>query len=322
MNQPTSSPIWWACALSESVNDKKPLAVVCNGEALALFRNASGEAFALEDRCPHRRVPLSLGTVKPGGLQCGYHGWTFDGGTGACTTIPNLRDTERVPPRYGTRAYPVAEANGFVHVGLGGPGLGRPTQCLPSAGYQPQGREFTGAATVNMAHGEYLAAMLDGPDCLLAFDGVRMTDFFLGDSRREGDSLVLDRGAVWKKQMLPSNFVVDYPLIVRTTLALAGGAVQVNLLDVDESPVVTVLMGVSPSRRGTTTLCWRGFWHAARLAGAPLRWRTARALGKPPFEVFHDIKGAAIAALLVVPSRELEGARTGFTASAPLRTAA
>ncbi|MDB5868722.1 MAG: rieske [2Fe-2S] domain protein, partial [Polaromonas sp.] len=79
MNKPTLSTSWWACALSGSVNDKKPLAVVCNGEALVLFRNAAGEAFALEDRCPHRRVPLSLGTVKPGGLQCGYHGWTFDG---------------------------------------------------------------------------------------------------------------------------------------------------------------------------------------------------------------------------------------------------
>ncbi|MDB5886927.1 MAG: rieske [2Fe-2S] domain protein [Polaromonas sp.] len=320
MTTPDLPPVWWACALSESVNDKQPLAVVCNGEALALFRNASGEAFALEDRCPHRRVPLSLGTVKPGGLQCGYHGWTFDGRTGACTAIPNLRDTERVPPRYGARAYPVAEANGFVHVGLGGLERSRPTQGLSSAGYQPQGREFTGAATVNMAHGEYLAAMLDGPDCLLAFDGVRMTDFFLGDARREGGALVLDRGAVWKNQMLPSNFVVDYPLIVRTTLALAGGAVQVDLLDADESPVVTVLMGASPNRRGTTSLCWRGFWHAARLPGAPLRWRSARALGKPPFEVFHDIKGAAIAALLVAPSRDLDAARAGL--AVPFRASA
>lgn len=319
MNHLTSSPAWWACALSESVNGQKPLAVVCNGEALALFRNTAGEAFALEDRCPHRRVPLSLGTVKPGGLQCGYHGWTFDGATGACNAIPNLRDTERVPPRYGARAYCVAEANGFVHVGLG---EGRPTDALPSAGYRPQGKEFTGSATVNMAHAEYLAAMLDGPQCLLAFDGVRMTDFFLGDPRREGDTLVLDRGAVWKKQMLPSNFVVDYPLMVRTAVALAGGAIQVDLLDGDESPVVTVLMGTSANRRGTTSLCWRGFWHEARLPGAPLRWRSARALGKSPFEVFAEIKGAELAALLVAPSRELEAARAGVAVPVPVSAAA
>lgn len=319
MNHPTSSTTWWACALSESVNDKKPLAVVCNGQALALFRNAAGVAFALEDRCPHRRVPLSLGTVKPGGLQCGYHGWTFDGASGACNAIPNLRDTERVPPRYGARAYPIAEAGGFVHVGLG---EGRPADALPGAGYRPQGKEFTGSATVSAAHGEYLAAMLDGPECLLAFDGVRMTDFFLGDPRREGDRLVLERGAVWKSQMLPSNFVVDYPLMVRTAVALAGGAIQVDLLDADASPLVTVLMGASPNRRGTTSLCWRGFRHATRLPGAPLRWRGARALGKPPFEVFDQIQGAALAALLVAPSRELQAARAELALPVPVPASA
>lgn len=318
-NNLTLSPTWWACALSESVNDRKPLAVVCDGKALVLFRNAAGEAFALEDRCPHRRVPLSLGSVKPGGLQCGYHGWTFDGATGACNAIPNLRDTERVPPRYGARAYPVAESNGFVHVGLGN---SRPSGAPPSATYQPRGKEFAGSATVNMAHGEYLAAMLDGPECLLAFDGVRMTDFFLGDPRREGERMVLDRGAVWKKQVLPSAFVIDYPLIVRTAVALAGGAIQVDLLDADESPVVTIFMGASPNRRGTTSLCWRGFCHETRLSGAPLRWRAARALGKPPFEIFQEVKGAELAALLVAPSRDLAAARAGFGVSLPVSTAA
>ena len=65
---------------------------------------APGLALALEDRCPHRRVPLSLGEVKDGRLQCGYHGWTFDGASGACTAIPHLTADERVPARYGARA--------------------------------------------------------------------------------------------------------------------------------------------------------------------------------------------------------------------------
>lgn len=95
-------------------------------------------------------------------------------------------------------------------------------------------------------------------------------------------------------------------------MALAGGAIKVDLLDGDESPVVTVLMGTSANRRGTTSLCWRGFWHEARLPGAPLRWRSARALGKSPFEVFAEIKGAELAALLPAPSRDLEAARAGF----------
>src|SRR5690606_33137971 len=51
---------WWAIALSEALIPGSTLAVVCEGEELALFRDLAGVVFALEDRCPHRRVPLSL----------------------------------------------------------------------------------------------------------------------------------------------------------------------------------------------------------------------------------------------------------------------
>lgn len=35
--------------------------------------------------------------TEDGYLQCAYHGWCFDGETGRCTAIPNLRRDERVP---------------------------------------------------------------------------------------------------------------------------------------------------------------------------------------------------------------------------------
>ncbi|RQH04944.1 Rieske 2Fe-2S domain-containing protein [Paraburkholderia dinghuensis] len=309
---------WWAAALSESVDASRPLAVVCNGEALVLFRDASGAACALEDRCPHRRVPLSLGKVTQKGLQCGYHGWTFDGKTGACTAIPNLRADERVPPRYGARSYRVAEAGGFMHVWLGD---GEPDDApLPGLVYHPQGEEHTGASIVNVAAHEYQDAMLDGPDCLVSLDGVRMTDFFLGDARTEDGWLTVDRGAVWKTRMLPPAFVTDHPLIVRTSVSLAGGAALVALLDADETPLVTVFVASSANRRGTTSLCWRGFWHDARVAGAPLRWQIARATGRSPFRVREQIDGAALAALLVAPSRDLAAARA--EARAPIASIA
>lgn len=309
---------WWASALSESVNSEKPLAVACDGQELVLFRNAQGQAFALEDRCPHRRVPLSLGCVVKSGLQCGYHGWIFDGSSGACTEIPNLHASERVPPRYAARAFPVAEANGFVHVWLG---EGEPDidAELPSADYLSKGREYTGSAIVNMVHEEYLAAMLDGPQCLLGFEGVRMTDFFLGDPRRENDRLVLDRGAVWSTQILPSQFVIDYPLIVRTAVPLNGGTLRIDLLSEEEVPLSTLFIASNANRRGTTSLCWRGFMHRSAVAKAPLRWRAARTMGRAPFQVHARIDGAAIAALLVAPSRDLTALRQQILI--PVRTA-
>ena len=299
---------WWAAALSESVDDKRPLAVVCNGEALVLFRNAAGEACALEDRCPHRRVPLALGKVTQKGLQCGYHGWTFDGTTGACNAIPNLRAEERVPPRYGARSYRVAEDSGFVHVWLG---AGEPGEdALPSAGYRPQGGEFIGAATAAIDVDEYVRAMLDGPECLVSFDSVRITDFFLGDPWLEAGWLTVDRGAVWKTRVLPPAFVTDHPLIVRIAVSPARSAIRIDLLDADETSLVTVFVACSANRRGTTSICWRGFLHDARVRGAPLRWHISRAAKRAPFRMIETVNGAALAALLVAPSRDLAFVQT------------
>lgn len=54
---------------------KKPVAVEIASAKIVLFRDAQGAAVAVEDRCPHRFTPLSLGRVEAGKLACGYHGW-------------------------------------------------------------------------------------------------------------------------------------------------------------------------------------------------------------------------------------------------------
>ena len=74
---------WWALARSEEVTPAKPINVDLAGQPIVLWRDHEGHVRALEDRCPHRRAPLSLGCVLGNGMmQCGYHGWTFDGATG------------------------------------------------------------------------------------------------------------------------------------------------------------------------------------------------------------------------------------------------
>lgn len=68
-------------------------------------------------RRPHRRVPLSLGRVTADGLlQCGYHGWYFEGKTGRVSRIPNLLDKQRFPPIYRAQSYGVCESSGFVRI--------------------------------------------------------------------------------------------------------------------------------------------------------------------------------------------------------------
>ena len=44
---------------------------------MVLYRDGNGAVAALEDFCPHRGAPLSLGFVRDGQLVCGYHGLTM-----------------------------------------------------------------------------------------------------------------------------------------------------------------------------------------------------------------------------------------------------
>ena len=59
------------------------------GRGIALFRGSEdGMVRAIEDRCAHRQVKLSLGEVHGCELTCPYHGWTY-GGDGRLVTIPH-----------------------------------------------------------------------------------------------------------------------------------------------------------------------------------------------------------------------------------------
>ncbi len=93
--------------LRASELQRRPVQVRLDGERYVLWRDASGEAAALVDRCPHRAAPLSAGHVRADGrLACGYHGWSFDRrGQGGSPTQPSLTRCDaaamQVVERYG-----------------------------------------------------------------------------------------------------------------------------------------------------------------------------------------------------------------------------
>lgn len=80
---------------------------------MVVFRGAAGVG-ALVDRCPHRNVPLSLGKVKEGQIECAYHGWRFDTG-GVCRRVPALLGAQEASGR-DAEAFPCREQDGFVWV--------------------------------------------------------------------------------------------------------------------------------------------------------------------------------------------------------------
>ena len=105
---------WYPVAVSASVRRGKTFAARFAGERIALYRSAGGVVYALEDRCAHRQVPLSMGVVEGEALRCCYHAWAYRG-NGRLSQIPYLPKGAARPPR-GVRAYPVKEAYGFVFV--------------------------------------------------------------------------------------------------------------------------------------------------------------------------------------------------------------
>ncbi len=103
---PAIRPAWYALAHEEELR-KGPIQRTLFGTPLVLFRGARGVG-ALLDRCSHRNVPLSLGTVREDCIECPYHGWRFDP-EGECKHIPGRVDEgtsalkSRHVPAYATR---------------------------------------------------------------------------------------------------------------------------------------------------------------------------------------------------------------------------
>ena len=102
---------WYAAAWDDEVAEI-PLARTILGEPVVLWRSADGRPAALEDRCCHRALPLSMGRPVGETLQCGYHGLRFDT-AGRCVAVPGQ---STIPPGARVRAYPLVERHGWVWI--------------------------------------------------------------------------------------------------------------------------------------------------------------------------------------------------------------
>jgi phenylpropionate dioxygenase-like ring-hydroxylating dioxygenase large terminal subunit len=109
---------WYPVARSKDLKAGGTLPVVFAGEPVVLVRTAAGSLFGLADRCAHRQVPLSAGTVHGERLKCGYHGWAY-AASGQCVDVPYLGKNQTRPN--GVRPYPCREAYGLLFIFPGDP---------------------------------------------------------------------------------------------------------------------------------------------------------------------------------------------------------
>jgi len=89
-----------------------------HGQKFIIYRDKDGNLAALEDRCCHRNVHLSLGYLREGRVVCAYHGWEYNS-HGNCVLIPSQIPDNKIPPTAKIKSYPVQEFNRWVWVFLG-----------------------------------------------------------------------------------------------------------------------------------------------------------------------------------------------------------
>lgn len=112
----------WYVACTPDEIESKPLGRKVCGENIAFYRGKEGKVAAVENFCPHRGAPLSLGYVEDGNLVCGYHGLVM-GCDGKTVSMPG----QRVRGFPCIKSYAVVERYGFIWVWPGDKALADPT---------------------------------------------------------------------------------------------------------------------------------------------------------------------------------------------------
>lgn len=291
---------WLPICRSEDLTQEKPTALQLGDAVIAAYREPSGAVRALEDRCPHRRAPLSLGRItSEGKLQCGYHGWTFDGGAGLCVAIPNLTAEERVPERYRATAYRVAERDGFVYLWTGASEANIPA---PPPGLATV--TDSGAHVLSIAHNEFIAALLDDPNLVLSLPFVRITDCDISDGKLENDALLVERAAIWANPQDKQQFIGVFPLRLLTATHIRTATTRLELRDAGNAVLIEAILTATPVGRGATAVRWRSRFHGG---GADWQAKVLAGLvglGAAPVKIRSAIDGAALTRTLTGPSRQ------------------
>lgn len=104
---------WYVAAWSHDiVHELYPLQLL--NEYLVFYRQQDGQVVALEDACPHRKLPLSMGRLIDDAVECGYHGLTFNG-QGTCIFAPGAK----IPRAATVKSFAATEKYGLVWVWMG-----------------------------------------------------------------------------------------------------------------------------------------------------------------------------------------------------------
>jgi phenylpropionate dioxygenase-like ring-hydroxylating dioxygenase large terminal subunit len=121
----------WYIAAEPAELEHGPVSRKFLNQSVVIFRSESGVMGALEDRCPHRFVPLSMGKVVGENLRCTYHGAEFQR-DGRCAGVPGQK---AVPSALRVRSYPMVTRHGYHWIWMGEPAASVDESTIPD-GYR------------------------------------------------------------------------------------------------------------------------------------------------------------------------------------------
>lgn len=111
---------WYVAGLSSEFEPEKLTGHEIAGRVMVIWRTKDGEVTALDNRCAHKRFPLSEGKLlSDGTLECAYHGLCYNA-KGKCTKVPS-QPGQKIPAQAKVNAFPVIEQDGLVWVWPGDP---------------------------------------------------------------------------------------------------------------------------------------------------------------------------------------------------------
>jgi phenylpropionate dioxygenase-like ring-hydroxylating dioxygenase large terminal subunit len=128
---------WYAVDYDTQMTPGRVVEVRFWGRSIAVFRCADGRLGALENRCAHRHVKLSIGQVTGCGLTCAYHGWSYDT-EGRLVDVPHELFGRRFD-KVKIGSYPIRSRYGLIWLFPGDPSLAELTP-------MPEIPELEGAA--------------------------------------------------------------------------------------------------------------------------------------------------------------------------------
>lgn len=105
-------PGWYVLCRAKDLG-RKPIPVQFGDRQWVVFRTSTGRLGVLDDRCAHRGVALSGGSVLGECVKCPYHGWEY-GTDGSVRLVPAMQHSPDSWPAIKLASIECTEQDGFV----------------------------------------------------------------------------------------------------------------------------------------------------------------------------------------------------------------